>query len=47
MKRERAEGYYNEVLICPLCEYTTSERRVMITHLEDSHTDEEAIEQLG
>ena len=48
MNRKRAENYYNEILLCPLCEYTCSnDRKVMITHLENSHTDKEAIDLLG
>lgn len=47
MYRKRAEEHYREVLICPLCDALKSNRKAMIDHLEDEHSDEEAIEKLG
>lgn len=47
MNRKRAEEHYREALICPLCDHLTANREAMIDHLEDEHSDEEALEKLG
>ena len=46
MERERAERY-RQTLLCPLCDFVAGNRNAIISHLEDDHSDEEAIEELG